>query len=110
MKTDDETQQPKEIELASKGWQHFKAKGDHFIIHPIRDVIKSNLENSMSVEELPLNEQLKKNLLEKHEISKVTKLQREAIEEIQGKHNVLIAAETGCGKVRRISAEFCVIS
>jgi hypothetical protein len=110
MKTDEETQKPKEIELASKGWQHYKAKGDHFIIHPIRDVIKSNLEDSTSVDDLPLNERLKRNLFEKHEISKVTKLQKEAIEQIQGKHNVLIAAETGCGKVRRISFEFRMIS
>jgi HrpA-like RNA helicase len=89
----------KEIELASKGWQHYKAKGDHFIIHPIRDVIESNLINSTNVEDLKLNEQLAKNLTDKHDIHKVTKLQREAIEQISEKHNVLIAAETGCGKV-----------
>lgn len=88
-----------EIELASKGWQHYKAKGDHFIIHPIRDVIESNLINSTNVEELELNEQLTKNMMDKHNIHKVTKLQREAIAEIGNKHNVLIAAETGCGKV-----------
>lgn len=88
-----------EIELASKGWQHYKAKGDHFIIHPVRDVIESNLKDSKSVDELELNEQLKRNLHEKHDIVKVTKLQTDAIKMILEKKHVLIAAETGCGKV-----------
>ena len=103
MKSVDETKpnnRPDEIELASKGWQHYKSKGDHFIIHPIRNVIESNLQNSTNVEDLELNNQLKKNLSDKHEIFKVTKLQKEAIDEISAKHNVLIAAETGCGKVK----------
>lgn len=87
------------LELASKGWQHYKSKGDHFIIHPSRDVIESNLKESVDFSELELDETLVKNLDEKHNIRKATKLQKEAIDEIlQGKH-VLIAAETGCGKV-----------
>lgn len=88
-----------EIELASKNWQHYKAKGDHFIIHPIRDVIESNLRNSTNVEDLELNKQLAKNLTDKHDIHKVTKVQKDAIDQISARHNVLIAAETGCGKV-----------
>lgn len=87
------------LELASKGWQHYKSKGDHFIIHPSRDVIESNLKESVDFSALELNETLVKNLSEKHDIRKATKLQKDAIDEIlQGKH-VLIAAETGCGKV-----------
>lgn len=96
--------QDAEIELTSKGWQSYKAKGDHFIIHPSRNVIDSNLEMSTNVEELGLNEQLITNLKEKHEIYKATKLQKEAIEQILEKQNVLIAAETGCGKVCLITA------
>lgn len=88
-----------DVELASKGWQHYKAKGDHFIIHPSRDVIESNMKESTDFEGLDLNEQLLKNLKEKHDIHKATKLQVDAIREIRGMHNVLIAAETGCGKV-----------
>lgn len=91
-----------EIELASKGWQHHKAKGDHFIIHPIRNVIESNMKNSTSVDSLGLNEQLIKNLSDKHNIDKATKLQTEAIDMIMKKNHVLLAAETGCGKVSRL--------
>jgi HrpA-like RNA helicase len=105
VKPKNEKKEP-EIELASKGWQHYKAKGDHFIIHPIRDVIESNLINSTNVEDLELNSQLAKNLTDKHNIHKVTKLQKEAIEQIAAKKNVLIAAETGCGKVFEVSLTF----
>lgn len=101
----DESQEKKkpvnssEIELASKGWQHYKSKKDHFIIHPIRNVIESNLTNSTEIEKLELDEQLIRNAKEKHEIVKATKLQTDSIEEIGKGVNVLIAAETGCGKV-----------
>lgn len=88
-----------EIELASKGWQHYKAKGDHFIIHPIRDVIDANSKNYTNVEDLEINEQLAKNLTDKHDIHKITKLQKESFDQISAKQSVLIAAETGCGKV-----------
>lgn len=90
---------PSEIVLASKGWQHYKSKRDHFIIHPIKNVIESNLANSTDIEKLDLNEQLIANAKEKHDVVKATKLQTDAIEEIGKGHNVLIAAETGCGKV-----------
>lgn len=88
-----------EIELSSKGWQSNKAKGDHFTIHPSRNVTDSNLVNSTNVEDLGLNEQLITNLKEKHDIHKATKLQKDAIDQILERDNVLIAAETGCGKV-----------
>lgn len=88
-----------EIELASKGWQHYKAKKDHFIIHPIKNVIESNAKNSTEIENLDLHEKLIRNAREKHDIVKATKLQTDAIEQISKGHNVLIAAETGCGKV-----------
>lgn len=88
-----------EIELASKGWQHNKSKGDHFIIHPSRNVIESNFKDSTEVDKLELNDSLIRNLKEKHNIHKATKLQTDAINEILKKNHVLIAAETGCGKV-----------
>lgn len=91
-----------QIELSSKGWQSNKAKGDHFIIHPSRNVIESNLVNSTNVEELGLNEQLITNLKDKHDIHKATKLQKEAIDQILKRHNVMIAGETGCGKVSNL--------
>lgn len=87
------------LELASKGWQHYKSKGDNFTIHPSREVIESNLKDSVDFSELELNETLVKNLDEKHNIRKATKLQKEAIQEILQGNHVLIAAETGCGKV-----------
>lgn len=93
--------QGSEIELASKGWQHYKSKGDHFLIHPSRNVIDSNFTNSTDFESLELNEQLIQNLKEKHDIHKATKIQSDAIKQILNKKHVLIAAETGCGKVCR---------
>jgi HrpA-like RNA helicase len=90
----------KELELASKGWQHYKAKKDHFTIHPVRDVIEANLRSSVDFSELNVNEKLIKNMRDKHDIVKATKLQQEAIVKIRDQNNnVLIAAETGCGKV-----------
>lgn len=88
-----------EIELASKGWQHYKSKGDHFILHPSRNVIDSNFVDSTDVDKLELNERLIQNLKEKHDIHKATKLQTDAINLIMDNKHVLIAAETGCGKV-----------
>lgn len=92
-----------EIKLASQNWQHYKAKGDHFIIHPVRDVVESNLKNSTDIHWFELDEELTKNAIEKHDVEKMTMLQNEAINDIKlGKH-VLIAAETGCGKVIDLS-------
>ena len=88
-----------EIELASKGWQHYKSKGDHFIIHPSRNVIDSNFKDSTDVDNFELNSQMIHNLKEKHDIHKATKLQTLAINKILKGEHVLIAAETGCGKV-----------
>lgn len=89
----------KDENLASKGWQHHKAKGDFFTIHPQQDVIESRFKDAINIDELNINAKLKSNASIKHNISKITKLQKEAIENIsEGKH-VLIAAETGCGKV-----------
>lgn len=89
-----------EHETASHGWQHYKSKGDHFTIHPVRDIIEANNLNSVDLSELNLNKRLISNINDKHDIYKATKLQAEAITKIKNNSNVLIAAETGCGKVR----------
>ncbi|CAG9797330.1 unnamed protein product [Chironomus riparius] len=86
-----------EIVLASKGWQHYKAKGDYFIIHQKKDA-SDILKDAPEYKSLGLNPVLVKNLDEKHDITKATKLQQEAIKEILDNQHVLIAAETGCGK------------
>lgn len=90
---------PEDIVLASKGWQHYKSKGDFFTIHPQRDVLESNFKDATSIDELEVNEVIVKNAKEKHSINQITKLQKNVIDlALEGKH-VLIAGETGCGKV-----------
>jgi hypothetical protein len=88
-----------EIVLASKGWQHYKAKGDFFIIHQTRDA-SDILKQASDYSSLGLNERLVKNLDDLHDITKATKLQMDSIKEISSNKNVLLCAETGCGKVR----------
>lgn len=95
----DEKKKGTEIELASKGWQHYKSKGDYFTIHPVRNVDESNSLESVNLSELNLPDQLVANLSHKHNIERATKLQKQALVKIRDQSNVLIAAETGCGKV-----------
>lgn len=87
-----------EIVLASKGWQHNKSKGDYFIIQQSRDA-SDILKNAPDFKTLELNEQLVKNLSEKHDITQATKLQIDCMKEIFDDQHVVLAAETGCGKV-----------
>lgn len=86
-----------EIVLASKGWQHYKSKGDFFTIHPTRDA-SNTLIDAPEFNTLGLNEQLVKNLDVKHDIIKATKLQINTMRQIFDNQHVLLAAETGCGK------------
>ncbi|KAG5675535.1 hypothetical protein PVAND_005431 [Polypedilum vanderplanki] len=90
-------QNEQDIILASKGWQHYKAKGDYFIIHQTRDA-SDILKEAQDYSSLGLNEKLVKNLEEKHDITKATKLQMDSIKEISHNSHVLLCAETGCGK------------
>lgn len=90
---------PEEIVLASKGWQHYKSKGDFFTIHPQRDVVESNFKEASSIDDLDINEKIIKNAKEKHNINKITKLQKNVIDLAMERKHVLIAGETGCGKV-----------
>lgn len=84
------------IDLASGGWQHYKSKGDHFILHPL--VAETNEFSEKSFEDLRLDERLIKNLKNRYDISTPTVIQAEAIPEILKRRHTLVAAETGCGK------------
>lgn len=87
-----------EIILASKGWQHYKAKGDYFTIHPTA-LAEEVLAGAEEFSNFDLDQKLVKNLEEKHDITKATKIQVECMREIFNNQHVLLAAETGCGKV-----------
>lgn len=83
-----------EIPLASKGWQHNKAKGDYFIIHPnLEDYDKPKI----PLQEMGIHPKLIE-VLKSVEITNATSFQHEAIPVIQTGKHVLLAAETGCGK------------
>jgi ATP-dependent RNA helicase DDX28 len=88
-----------QIVLASKGWQHQKSKGDYFTIHATKSA-DNVLQNGTNFSELNLDKQLIKNLEEIHDITIATKLQTDAMKEIFNNQHVLLAAETGCGKVK----------
>lgn len=90
-----------EIPLASKGWQHYKAKGDHFIIHQTKSA-HDILVGAKEYSQLGLDEKLVKNLEEKHDITNATQLQVNCMQELFNNQHVLLAAETGCGKVNPI--------
>lgn len=78
-----------ELTLASKGWQHYKAKGDYFIIHQTKNA-SDILNNAREFKSLGLDETLVKNLDQKHDIIRATKLQQEAMKEILDNQHVLI--------------------
>lgn len=94
-----------EIVLASKGWQHYKAKGDHFTIHPTADA-SDILKDAPEFSSFGLDEKLVQNLEEKHDITRATKLQIDAMKQIFDDQHVLLAAETGCGKVRKLPLNY----
>jgi superfamily II DNA/RNA helicase len=84
-----------EILLASAAWQHYKSKGDHFIIHPIKELASDMSEKSF--EELNIDEKIIANI-KQQDIIKQTKVQEQAIPLIMKNEHVLLAAETGSGK------------
>jgi hypothetical protein len=88
-----------EILLASKGWQHYKSKGDFFIINPTKEP-SDVLKDGVNYKSLELNEQLVKNLEEKHDITIASKIQVDTMREMFNSQHVLLAAQTGCGKVK----------
>ncbi|KAL6437714.1 hypothetical protein ACFW04_004236 [Cataglyphis niger] len=93
------------IPLASKGWQHYKSKGDFFFVYPLTNVEEEAFDNESHNEEkicdtfaqFGLNPQII-NILEKYNITKPLKIQTIGIPQIMNGVNTIIAAETGCGK------------
>ncbi|XP_050450558.1 probable ATP-dependent RNA helicase DDX28 [Cataglyphis hispanica] len=93
------------IPLASKGWQHYKSKGDFFFVYPLTNVEEEAFDNESHNEEnicdtfaqFGLNPQII-NILEKYNITKPLKIQTIGIPQILNGANTIIAAETGCGK------------
>ncbi|KAF4521557.1 hypothetical protein B566_EDAN001277 [Ephemera danica] len=80
--------------LASAGWLNRKSNGDFFTIHPTQ---KMTIDYSGSFENMNLHPQVAA-WLQNHKIKHPTEIQSEAMEPMLNGHNVLLAAETGCGK------------
>lgn len=87
-----------EVALASKGWQHYKAKGDHFVIHPVKELDKSKSKSSKTFEQLELDQRIVENMRNVQDIVNPTVEQEEAINHVRKNEHVLLAAHTGCGK------------
>lgn len=87
-----------EIALASKGWQHYKSKGDHFIIHAVKELDKLKSKSSKTFEQLELDQRLVENMEKFQDILNPTIEQEEAINLVRKNEHVLLAAHTGCGK------------
>lgn len=84
-----------DVPLASKGWNHNKAKGDYFVIHP-------NLEGwaeepQIELDKIAIDPILIK-CLKDQGISALTAFQERAISTIKTGKQAMLAAETGCGK------------
>lgn len=90
------------IELASAGWKHHKAKGDHFTIHPTHQPASHNDADTPSIafDQLGLDERIVHNLRTQfaHTFTECSDIQSKAVPLILAGDHTLIAAETGCGK------------
>ncbi|BES87298.1 ATP-dependent RNA helicase [Nesidiocoris tenuis] len=92
--------EPDQIKLASKGWDHYKSKGDHFTIQLYENDFDSSsyfYGESASFEGLTL-EQKVIDALQRIDIERPTIIQEKSIPVVLAGKNALIAAETGCGK------------
>lgn len=85
----------KKLILASHGWKNRKSKNDHFFIYPYHND-KTEI-NKIDFEELNINNSVCNNL-ENLDIYKPLEIQKLGIPKILQEYNVLLAAETGCGK------------
>ncbi|XP_011862936.1 PREDICTED: probable ATP-dependent RNA helicase DDX28 [Vollenhovia emeryi] len=98
------------IPLISKGWHHYKSKGDYFSVYPLTSVKKESYGKSLKNEEgeeeedacdsfdqFGLDPQLI-DVLKRYSITKPLKIQKMGIPKIINGANTVIAAETGCGK------------
>lgn len=105
------------IELASAGWNHHKAKGDFFTIHPSSnwpfngDALNANDDECLPFDKFGLDECLLANLntllansIESSRTPDMSQtllcsaVQARALPQILAGDHTLIAAETGCGK------------
>lgn len=80
--------------LASKGWAHYKAKHDYFVIHP---QLEEAYEETKPFAELGIHPEIVK-VLGDQGIHHATLFQSEAISVVFNDKHTLLAAETGCGK------------
>ncbi|XP_031364434.1 probable ATP-dependent RNA helicase DDX28 [Apis dorsata] len=88
----------KKLILASHGWKNRKSKNDHFFIYPYHnDKTEINKIDFEAFEELNINNSVCNNL-ENLDIYKPSEIQKLGIPKILRGYNVLLAAETGCGK------------
>ncbi|XP_014483096.1 PREDICTED: probable ATP-dependent RNA helicase DDX28 [Dinoponera quadriceps] len=85
------------ISLVTKGWHHYKSKGDYFFIHPLEDVETEAYGKIDSFEDFGLNLKLI-DILERYSITRPLKIQINGIPKIMNGANTIITAETGCGK------------
>ncbi|XP_012541487.1 probable ATP-dependent RNA helicase DDX28 [Monomorium pharaonis] len=96
------------IPLVTKGWDHYKSKGDYFYVYPLTNVMKEAYgesfneqneedEEHSSFAHFGLNPQLI-DILKRYSITKPLKIQKIGIPKIINGANTVIAAETGCGK------------
>ncbi|CAK9821121.1 Probable ATP-dependent RNA helicase DDX28 [Anthophora plagiata] len=85
--------------LVSRGWKSKNSRGDHFVIHPYSNNDQEEIQNdSETFKDLNLSSSTC-NILESHlNIHKPLEIQTLGIPKILQGHNVLLAAETGCGK------------
>lgn len=80
--------------LASKGWTHYKARGDYFIIHP---QLEEAYEETKPFSELGIHPAIVKVLADQG-IHHATRFQNQAMSVVFSDKHTLLAAETGCGK------------
>nr|XP_023026047.1 probable ATP-dependent RNA helicase DDX28 isoform X1 [Leptinotarsa decemlineata] len=83
-----------EVPLASKGWNHSKAKGDFFTVLPSQNQPEENMYsfNDMGIHKNIID------VMKKEGIDKATEFQYRAVEGVRSGDHVMLAAETGCGK------------
>ncbi|XP_035731421.1 probable ATP-dependent RNA helicase DDX28 [Vespa mandarinia] len=89
--------QHEKIPIASKGWHHSKAKGDHFHVYSEHELKSGQAIVESTFENYDLCPLLYKKLQELGFI-KLLEIQECAIPKILDGKNTVLAAETGCGK------------
>ncbi|KAJ8673359.1 hypothetical protein QAD02_004621 [Eretmocerus hayati] len=85
------------IPLVSRGWQHRLSKGDYFTIYPTESSPQEELVSSLTFEDIKLNPKILESL-EDMGIKHPTPIQKLGIPSIMDRKNVILTAETGCGK------------